>query len=237
MITKGDVDMEILKETFFIQGLASALVIALLVKLIVFRSYHRLLSAANDMDKPKRHWIGILKKKFENYYQLNAKIHNASCIVDQYFENHRIFGIPVSVWEQIPGFCGILCMLLGCLGAIRGMIEGIDFFLWFRSLMISVSVGFLIFMIDNLFLLDHLKKRIRSALINYLENILPNRVNKAEGKWEKEEKQHIRQEKRSAQEKEEADEIVEKWSQIASTRELELTKEDIETLKDFINDL
>ena len=70
--------MEILKETFFIQGLASALVIALLVKLIVFRSYHRLLSAANDMDKPKRHWIGILKKKFENYYQLNAKIHNAS---------------------------------------------------------------------------------------------------------------------------------------------------------------
>ncbi len=237
MITKGDVDMEILKETFFIQGLASALVIALLVKLIVFRSYHRLLSAANDMDKPKRHWIGILKKKFENYYQLNAKIHNASCIVDQYFENHRIFGIPVSFWEQIPGFCGILCMLLGCLGAIRGMIEGIDFFLWFRSLMISVSVGFLIFMIDNLFLLDHLKKRIRSALINYLENILPNRVNKAEGKREKEEKQHIHQEKRSAQEKEEADEIVEKWSQIASTRELELTKEDIETLKDFINDL
>ena len=38
-------------------------------------------------------------------------------------------------------------------------------------------------------------------------------------------------------EEEEAGKIAGHWEQIASARELELTPEDIQTLKDFINEL
>lgn len=229
--------MEILRETFFIQGLAAALIIGILSKVMVWRSYRKLLRASREMDRPQRRWIGVLKKKFENYYQLDADVHNTGCIVDQYFGNHKLLGITITFWEQIPGFCAILCMLLGCAGAARGIAQGTDIFLWLRSLMISAVVGFIIFMIDSLVQMDHMKRMIRTNLINFLENVLPNRVNKSMKKKDQDRQLQKKQKVRVQKEKEEAEEIAGHWEQIASAKELTLTQEDIQTLKDFINEL
>lgn len=229
--------MEILRETFFIQGLAAALIIGILSKVMVWRSYRKLLRASREMDRPQRRWIGVLKKKFENYYQLDADVHNTGCIVDQYFESHKLLGITITFWEQIPGFCAILCMLLGCAGAARGIAQGADIFLWLRSLMVSAVVGFIIFMIDSLVQMDHMKRMIRTNLINFLENVLPNRVNKSMKKKDQDRQLQKKQKVRVQKEKEEAEEIAGHWEQIASAKELTLTQEDIQTLKDFINEL
>ena len=229
--------MEILRETFFIQGLAAALIIGILTKVMVWRSYRKLLRASREMDRPQRRWIGVLKKKFENYYQLDADVHNTGCIVDQYFESHKLLGITITFWEQIPGFCAILCMLLGCAGAARGIAQGADIFLWLRSLMVSAVVGFIIFMIDSLVQMDHMKRMIRTNLINFLENVLPNRVNKSMKKKDQDRQLQKKQKVRVQKEKEEAEEIAGHWEQIASAKELTLTQEDIQTLKDFINEL
>ena len=229
--------MEILRETFFIQGLAAALIIGILSKVMVWRSYRKLLRASREMDRPQRRWIGVLKKKFENYYQLDADVHNTGCIVDQYFESHKLLGITITFWEQIPGFCAILCMLLGCAGAARGIAQGADIFLWLRSLMVSAVVGFIIFMIDSLVQMDHMKRMIRTNLINFLENVLPNRVNKSMKKKDQDRQLQKKQKVRVQKEKEEAEEIADHWEQIASAKELTLTQEDIQTLKDFINEL
>ena len=78
--------MEMLRETFFVQGLIVSVIAAVLVKLIVWRNYHKLLASSEEMDRPKRYWIGTLKKKIENYYSLNAKVNNISCIVDKYLK-------------------------------------------------------------------------------------------------------------------------------------------------------
>ncbi len=229
--------MEILRETFFIQGLAAALIIGILSKVMVWRSYRKLLRASREMDRPQRRWIGVLKKKFENYYQLDADVHNTGCIVDQYFESHKLLGITITFWEQIPGFCAILCMLLGCAGAAKGIAQGADIFLWLRSLMVSAVVGFIIFMIDSLVQMDHMKRMIRTNLINFLENVLPNRVNKSMKKKDQDRQLQKKQKARVQKEKEEAEEIAGHWEQIASAKELTLTQEDIQTLKDFINEL
>ncbi len=234
---KGDGHMEIFKETFFMQGLLAAAVIGIVAKIAVLQSYRKLLQASKDMDKPKRHWMGVLKKKFESYYQLEANVHNSTCIVDKYFESHTILGINAGFWEQIPGFCGILCILLGCIGSIRGILAGDDFFVWMQSLMVSAVFGLGIFMMDYLFHPDHMKRMIRINLTHFIENVLPNRMDKSEAKKEKEKKQQIKQQEHREKEKESADRISNHWEQIAASKELELTQEDIQTLKDFINDL
>ena len=229
--------MEILRETFFVQGLITSLVIAILAKIIVWRSYRRLLKASKNMDKPQKRWIGVLKKKFENYYQLDANVHNTACIVDKYFENHKLLGISIAFWGQIPGLCGILCMLLGCAGAARGILQSEDIFLWLRSLMISAMAGLLVFLIDGLFQPDHMKKMIRTNLVNFLENVLPNRVNQSLKKKDLHDQRQKKRKEKMKTEKKETEQIRDHWEQIASTKELELTPEDIQTLKDFINDL
>lgn len=229
--------MGILRETYFVQGLCVLAAVGLLTKLLVWKSYRKLLLASDHMEQPSRNWIGVLKKKFENYYQLDANVHNIACIVDKYFENHKILGINASFWEQIPGFCSILCVLLGCIGSVRGVVAGADPFLWIQSLMISISAGIGIFMLDYLFRLDHTKQLIRANLIHFLENVMPNRVDKTIAKNQKNKKEQLRQKAVIQEEKEKTEQIVDHWEQIASAKEFHLTQKDLQTLKDFINDL
>ena len=145
--------MEMLRETFFMKGFITAMVIAVLTKVIVWANYHRLLVSSEEMERPKRHWIGTLKKKIENYYNLQTKVNNISCIVDKYFEADKILGINSFFLEQIPGFCAIICVGLGCLGAIRGIAMNADINFWGRNLIIGVVCGIAIFMMDYFCLL------------------------------------------------------------------------------------
>ena len=96
--------------------------------------------------------------------------------MDKYFEADKILGINSFFLEQIPGFCAIICVGLGCLGAIRGIAMNADINFWGRNLIIGVVCGISIFMMDYLTKMDQMKRKIKINLINYLENILPNRM-------------------------------------------------------------
>ena len=229
--------MEMLRETFFVQGLIVSVIAAVLVKLIVWRNYHKLLASSEEMDRPKRYWIGTLKKKIENYYSLNAKVNNISCIVDKYFEADKILGINSFFLEQIPGFCAIICVGLGCLGAIRGIAMNADINFWGRNLIIGVVCGIAIFMMDYLTKMDQMKRKIKINLINYLENILPNRMLNYTKKQNYKENLENKKKEEIKKEKKQVANIEEHWGEIASSRECQLTDEDLQRLKDFIKDL
>jgi Ulp1 family protease len=98
-----------------------------------------------------------------------------------------------------------------------------------------------LFLTDRLLTQDYMKELIRTNLVHYLENVMPNRMQKEERKEAKQEER--RKEPKTVPEYEEESSrqevrsLEEQWGQIASARELELTKEDLQTLKDFINDL
>ena len=229
--------MEMLRETFFMKGFITAMVIAVLTKVIVWANYHRLLVSSEEMERPKRYWIGTLKKKIENYYNLQTKVNNISCIVDKYFEADKILGINSFFLEQIPGFCAIICVGLGCLGAIRGIAMNADINFWGRQLIVGVMFGIVVFLFDRLTNMEHTKRKIKINLLYYLENILPNRMEKNLKKQNYEKNEKIKKSQEIKQEKEDARQLKEHWGEIASAKELQLTDEDIQTLKDFMKDL
>ena len=245
--------MEMLRETFFMKGFITAMVIAVLTKVIVWANYHRLLVSSEEMERPKRHWIGtlkkkiektrairspsLIKKKIENYYNLQTKVNNISCIVDKYFEADKILGINSFFLEQIPGFCAIICVGLGCLGAIRGIAMNADINFWGRNLIIGVVCGISIFMMDYLTKMDQMKRKIKINLINYLENILPNRMLNYTKKQNYKENLENKKKEEIKKEKKQVANIEEHWGEIASSRECQLTDEDLQILKDFIKDL
>ena len=136
--------------------------------------------------------------------------------MDKYFEADKILGINSFFLEQIPGFCAIICVGLGCLGAIRGIAMNADINFWGRNLIIGVVCGISIFMMDYLTKMDQMKRKIKINLINYLEN---------------KKKEEIKKEKKQVAN------IEEHWGEIASSRECQLTDEDLQILKDFIKDL
>ena len=229
--------MEMLRETFFVQGLIVSVAVAVLVKLIVWRNYRKLLRSSEEMDRPKRYLIGTLKKKIENYYSLQAKVNNIGCIVDKYFEANKVMGINSFFLEQIPGICGILCVGLGCLGAVKGILMNSDINFWGRQLIVGVLFGIVIFLLDKLTSMEYTKRKIKTNLLYYLENVLPNRMEKDMKKQTYQKNEKLKKKEEVKKEKEEARQLREHWGEIASARELELTDEDIQTLKDFIKEL
>lgn len=229
--------MEMLRETFFVQGLIVSVAVAVFVKLIVWRNYRKLLISSEEMDRPKRYWIGTLKKKIENYYSLHAKVNNIGCIVDKYFEANKVMGINSFFLEQIPGICGILCVGLGCLGAVKGILMNSDINFWGGQLIVGVMFGIVIFLLDKLTSMEYTKRKIKTNLLYYLENVLPNRMEKDMKKQTYQKNEKLKKKAEAQKEKEEVRQLREHWGEIASTRELELTDEDIQTLKDFIKGL
>ena len=139
--------------------------------------------------------------------------------------------------EQIPVFCAIICVGLGCLGAIRGIAMNADINFWGRNLIIGVVCGISIFMMDYLTKMDQMKRKIKINLINYLENILPNRMLNYTKKQNYKENLENKKKEEIKKEKKQVANIEEYWGEIASSRECQLTDEDLQILKDFIKDL
>lgn len=55
--------MEMLRETFYERIYNSNGDRKVLTKVIVWANYHRLLVSSEEMERPKRYWIGTLKRK------------------------------------------------------------------------------------------------------------------------------------------------------------------------------
>ena len=139
--------------------------------------------------------------------------------------------------EQIPEICGILCIGLGCLGAVKGILMNSDINFWGGQLIVGVMFGIVVFLFDRLTNMEHTKRKIKINLLYYLENILPNRMEKNLKKQNYEKNEKIKKSQKIKQEKEDARQLKEHWGEIASAKELQLTDEDIQTLKDFMKDL
>ena len=105
-------------------------------------------------------------------------------------------------------------------GRIRGIAMNADINFWGRNLIIGVVCGISIFMMDYLTKMDQMKRKIKINLINYLENILPNRMlnyTKKQNYKENKKKEEIKKEKKQVAN------IEEHWGEIASSRECQLT--------------
>ena len=95
--------MEMLRETFFMKGFITAMVIAVLTKVIVWANYHRLLVSSEEMERPKRYWIGTLKKKIEDYTLLKDKNIEYVQLWEKYLCYAVSFGISNKIINCIDG--------------------------------------------------------------------------------------------------------------------------------------
>ena len=184
----------------------------------------------------------MLKKKFESYYQLEANLNNIPCVVDKYMKNHKIAGVSSEIMEQITGLCAVLSFFPGLSWNSTGIHRRSRFKCCGReSDFLSLSVGLFLVFVDRLVTFDGKKQLVRANLIHFLENILPNRYLKSVKKQEKEEqakqKEKQKEKEQVKEEKKEAKKIERHWQEAAASREFELTDEEMQAVKDFINGL
>lgn len=230
-----------LDNIYFTQGLITLVTIGVITRVMTWMSYRRLLQDSSEMEGKKKRWMGVLRKRFENYYQLEAKVHNVTCIVDRELLKHRICGLPARFMERGTRLCAVGCFFLGALGALIKYNSGemLDFLI----------PGILTFMVAGIFLLGlneliSVKEKqgfIRANMLYFLENVLPNRLEKEDRKKEKEKVQKAKEEEKEKEiikeQKREVKEIKHHWEEVAATKEFALTPEEMQMMREFLHEI
>ena len=148
----------------------------ILLKLILNLIYSRLIKASDNMAKSKNKLTQMMKKKFETCYKLKIGVNNVDIFVDKYVFRHRFCGILLSTWENIGGQILMLCILIGSISTIVGLIYECGKQQILSTFSVGILTSGLLIFLEGLINLSGRKELIRLNMKDYLENILKVRL-------------------------------------------------------------
>ncbi|WP_313133920.1 hypothetical protein [Anaerocolumna sp.] len=148
----------------------------ILLKLVLSLIYSGLVRASENMGSAKNKLTQLMKLKFETFYKLKIGVNNVDIFVDKYVYHHKFCGVLLSTWENIGGQVLMLCLLIGSVSSILGLIYECG-----KTQILSVfSVGIitsgLLIVLEGILNLSGKKELIRLNMKDYLENFLKVRL-------------------------------------------------------------
>lgn len=94
------------KRNFFVQGLIVSVIAKSIGKAYCLAQLSQIIGFVRRNGQAKTILDRNAKEKIENYYSLNAKVNNISCIVDKYLEANKIMGINSFFWNRFQKSVG-----------------------------------------------------------------------------------------------------------------------------------
>ena len=118
---------EILENYEVLFLLAGITGVSLIMKIIGFALYGKLLQESGRMGTTKNQWLKSMMAKFEAYYKLRISVHNVENFVDRYLYHYRFLGLSLQSWENVGSYASFVMSgvwVLSCLaGGYFGMSE------------------------------------------------------------------------------------------------------------------
>lgn len=160
----------------FIYGMAGLCALGILLKILVSRTYKRLIKASDNMGSTKHKLMKLMKMKFEACYKLKIGVNNVDSFVDKYVYKHKVCGIHLYTWENIGGQLLVLCLLAGSVGSVLGLAYNCgknDILVTFFT---GVFTSSLLIVVESFINLGAKKSILKANITDYLENFLKVRL-------------------------------------------------------------
>lgn len=175
---KGDIFVvkELFESNIIIYIMCGLFGFGVLLKFILSLIYSGLIRASENMGSAKNKLTQLMKLKFETFYKLKIGVNNVDIFVDKYVYHHKFCGVLLSTWENIGGQVLMLCLLIGSVSSILGLIYECG-----KTQILSVfSVGIvtsgLLIVMEGILNISSKKELIRLNMKDYLENFLKVRL-------------------------------------------------------------
>ena len=165
-----------LKITFYAMGVL--LGISLLAKLISAFTIRRMVKEAAKIQKSEHKLMKLIKAKFEHASMVSDRVQNVGAFVDKYLYEHKVCGIRLHTWQNVPKKGLFIIAILGVFTVCEsfrvegmtmttaGYIQWTGIFLLLLLLIQFVSVE---------------KAQLKAAqnyMVDYLENVCVHRYAK-----------------------------------------------------------
>ena len=93
----------ILGNTVFTKTIMACCFIGILSWSVLTISYRSMIRATSRIGQTKKKWLVSLKKKYEDYHEMDIKVNNVETFVDKYFRKKRVCGFPCAFCKRIKG--------------------------------------------------------------------------------------------------------------------------------------
>lgn len=148
----------------------------ILLELVLNRVYSRLIWASANMAQSNNKLAKSIKIKFETYYKLKIGVNNVDIFVDKYILQHKFGGILLSTWDNYCGQALVICLLLGSISTILGLIYDCGKFQILSTFSVGILTSGMLIFLEGLLNMSNKKDIVRINMKDYLENHLKVRL-------------------------------------------------------------
>lgn len=150
--------------------------LGIFIKIMLFRTYRRLICAAEEMGNSVHPLMKTLRLKFETCYELRMGVNNVDIFVDKYVYNYRMLGLHLYTWDNLCNQILVIVAVISVFYGAAAISIGIE-----KQMVLSTLCGGF-FLCGLLILLDHAvnlstkREVLKINIRDYLENIFKPRL-------------------------------------------------------------
>ena len=110
----------IINSTIFMKTIVACCFLGVISWFILEISYRSMIKSTAQIGKTKKKWLVSLKKRYEDYHEMNVKVNNVATFVDRLFQRKKILGLTCSCRlrhsrsSRRPGGIPAGCASCGC---------------------------------------------------------------------------------------------------------------------------
>lgn len=167
---------ELFDKNVFMYIMLGLCVGGIILKLMLDIVYSRLIKASDNMGTARNKLTQMMKKKFETCYKLKIGVNNVDIFVDKYVYRHKFCGILLSTWENIGGQILMLCLLIGSISAVLGLIYECGKQEILSTFSVGILTSGLLIFLEGMMNLSGKRDVVRLNMKDYLENFFKVRL-------------------------------------------------------------
>ena len=173
--------------------------LGILVKIIISCVYNSIIKASDHMGTTNNKMLKTIRLKFETNYSINVGVNNVDIFVDKYVYSHKFCGIHLYTWESFSGQLLLMCMLVGAVGALLGLLYNCGKHEILLTLFFGVLTSSMLILFEHFINLPTKKNILCINIKDYLENYLSGKLRINKIKLQQSEAEKISRQKESSE--------------------------------------
>lgn len=161
----------------------SLLLLSIICQIMIGVLYQKMIKETENMAATNNKLLKQCKLKFANCYQLNKGVANIPVFVDKFISKVSIMRISLRSIQHLSGQLMLLTVVVAGVGACREIIQGETVGKVLPYYIVSFLGLYMYFSISGLVDLQGKKERLKTNLVDYLENHMINKLEQSVFDW------------------------------------------------------
>ena len=162
--------------SIFMKTIAACSFLGVISWLVLEIAYRSMIRSTTQIGKTKKKWLTALRKKYEDYHEMNVKVNNVATFVDRLFRKKKILGFTTSFWLTLERLSIAGCAIAGAAGALAASQQGAALSEVMISYLTGITAACSLLFLDTFLRAEEKRKIVLVNMNDYLENVLENSI-------------------------------------------------------------